>query len=436
MIKVGFYLANKRDTSSIDAIVRFSGKRFKFPAGISVKEKHWNEKAQRAREVKGYNDAFIINSRLDTVAEAIQRVSNSFIAAAKIPSGKEFTAAVDNELNPGKISSGSNYLTDFIEKYYPTLTRAKNTVKRYLTTLNTLKEFEKDRKRRILFEDVNMELYNELLRWSGTKNYSTNTHGDLIKNLKVFFKAARANGIHTLFLPDDFTKVSADSDSIYLNEDELKKITDLDINEKLILEHYKLVILNVTGNVDRAINSLIDCRDRFMIGAYTAMRFGDYSLLKWLKSTDQYISRVNEKTGTKTTIPMHPVIREILIRRNNILPGTVSNQKMNKQLKVLGKMAKLTDKVEITTSMVTGKERTTSEKWELISTHTARRSGCTNMFLAGIEVPVIMSFSGHSTEKSFKKYIKASSLQVAMKVKDHPFFKEKETPESGISNKE
>jgi predicted metal-dependent RNase len=93
-------------------------------------------------------------------------------------------------------------------------------------------------------------------------------------------------------------------------------------------------------------------------------------------------------------------------------------------------MAKLNGKVEITTSMITGKERSISEKWELISTHTARRSGCTNMFLAGIEVPVIMSFSGHSTEKSFKKYIKASSLQVAMKVKDHPFFKEK------ISDKE
>jgi hypothetical protein len=225
----------------------------------------------------------------------------------------------------------------------------------------------------------------------------------------------------------------ADSDSIYLNEDELKKITDLVINEKLILEHYDLVILNVTGNVERAINSLVDCRDRFMVGAYTAMRFGDYSVLKGLKSDDQYIAHISEKTGIKTTIPMHPVIREILIRRNNVLPGPVSNQKMNKQLKVLGKMAKMNDKVEITTSMVSGKERKTSERWELISTHTARRSGCTNMFLAGIEASVIMSFSGHTTEKSFRKYIKASSLQIAMKAKDHTFFQEKKPEPSQIS---
>lgn len=427
MIRVGFYLANKREVSSIDAIVRFSGKRYKYPAGISVKEKYWNEKAQRAREVKGYNDAYIINGRLDTVAKAMQDVSERFIATARIPTGKEFSTAVDNELNPGRASAQSELLTDFIERYYPTLTKAKNTVKGYITTLNALKEFEKDRRIRIQFSDVNMELYNELLKWSGTKNHSINTHGDLVKNIKVFFKAARANGLHELFIPDDFTNVSADSDSIYLNEDELKKITDLVINEKLILEHYKLVIVNVTGNVDRAIKSLVDCRDRFMIGAYTAMRFIDYSMLKGLKSDDQYIAHISEKTGVKTTIPMHPVIREILIRRNNILPGPVSNQKMNKQLKVLGKMAKLNEKVEITTTMVTGKERSISEKWELISTHTARRSGCTNMFLAGIEVPVIMSFSGHGTEKNFKKYIKANSLQVAMKAKDHPFFAEKAT---------
>jgi len=142
-----------------------------------------------------------------------------------------------------------------------------------------------------------------------------------------------------------------------------------------------------------------------------------------LKNDDQYISHISEKTGIKTTIPMHPVIREILTRRNNVLPGPVSNQKMNKQLKVLGKMAKLNQKIEITTSKISGKERNIYEKWELISTHTARRSGCTNMFLAGIEVPVIMSFSGHTTEKQFRKYIKASSLQFAMKAKDHPFFK-------------
>ena len=153
------------------------------------------------------------------------------------------------------------------------------------------------------------------------------------------------------------------------------------------------------------------------------MRFSDYSTLKGLTDKDEYITRISEKTGIKTIIPMHPVIREILIRRNNILPPAISNQKMNKQLKVLGELAGITDDVEITTTKVTGKIRGIFKKYELITTHTARRSGCTNMYLSGIDVIDIMSFSGHKTTKSFMKYIKASQQQIAEKVKDHPFFK-------------
>lgn len=423
MLKVGFYLANKRDLSSIDAIIRFSGQRYKYPAGISVNSKYWNTKSQRVRELHNYQDAFIINGRLDSVAVAVQAVANRFISTAKIPTPQEFVLSVDRELNPAVSTSTNEYLTDFIKNYYPTLTRAHNTVKRYVTTLNALTEFEKDRKKKIRFQDVNMNLYNELRRWFGLKDFSLNYFGDYIKNIKVFFKAAGASGLHSLTLPDSFSVISADTDAIYLNIDELQMLHNLVINEDLILDNYDATILNVTGNIERAIKSLTDCRDRFLIGAFTAMRFSDYAFLKGLKYQDDYITRISEKTGTKTVIPMHPIIRNVLKRRNDVLPPAISNQKMNDQLKVLGRMAGIKDKVEITIAKVNGKERKSYLKYELLTTHTARRSGCTIMFLAGIDTISIMSFSGHKTVKSFMKYIRASQVEVAMRMKDHPFFK-------------
>ena len=56
-------------------------------------------------------------------------------------------------------------------------------------------------------------------------------------------------------------------------------------------------------------------------------------------------------------------------------------------------------------------------KWEKVTTHTARRSFCTNMYLIGVPIPTIMAISGHKTEKSFRMYIKASREEHAQIMK-------------------
>ena len=49
----------------------------------------------------------------------------------------------------------------------------------------------------------------------------------------------------------------------------------------------------------------------------------------------------------------------------------------------------------------------------MVMTHTARRSFCTNMYLIGVPILSIMAMSGHKSEKSFLRYIKAKDLQHA-----------------------
>jgi integrase len=55
----------------------------------------------------------------------------------------------------------------------------------------------------------------------------------------------------------------------------------------------------------------------------------------------------------------------------------------------------------------------TKAKCEWITPHTCRRSFSTNEFLDGTPVDLIMAISGHRTEKTFRKYIKADNLQKA-----------------------
>ena len=64
------------------------------------------------------------------------------------------------------------------------------------------------------------------------------------------------------------------------------------------------------------------------------------------------------------------------------------------------------------------------EKYKLIHTHTARRTGATLMYLSGMDIYDIMKITGHSSPAMLKKYIKADQLEVASKIEDkYDYFK-------------
>ncbi|BDW92732.1 hypothetical protein MACH07_15640 [Flagellimonas marinaquae] len=67
-------------------------------------------------------------------------------------------------------------------------------------------------------------------------------------------------------------------------------------------------------------------------------------------------------------------------------------------------------------------QKNSCPKYELVTTHTARRSFATNLYLADVPSISIMKITGHKTERSFLHYIKISQEQNADKLLNHPFF--------------
>jgi hypothetical protein len=61
-------------------------------------------------------------------------------------------------------------------------------------------------------------------------------------------------------------------------------------------------------------------------------------------------------------------------------------------------------------------------KYEMIKTHTARRSFCTNAYLTKMDTLDIMALSGHKTETDFLKYIKVKGKERAKRLAEHEFF--------------
>ena len=426
MFEVKFYLNNAQaEITTIYAVVYEHGRRYKYPTGISIQPKTWNPTKLRCREKAGDMEAKLVNERLRAWESLITEVLNEANRDLIILSQQTFREAVETKLKPRIHEEGGHspdsYLTDFAKKFKDEVSRAERTLIRYGTTINLLEKFEAHRRKRIRFQDVDVEFYEAFRKWMNEQDFSLNYFGDMVKNIKVFMTEAAERGLHKHigYRSRKFKVVSEESDSIYLSVEKLKKLHSLQITPELLQEFQKDPREH---NLQRRIDSLIDCRDRFLIGAFTALRFSDFIALEGIKHTDEFISKRAQKTGTKTMIPMHPIIRDILQRREDQLPSPVSNQKMNESLHLLGRIAGFDEMIQ-TTRTEGGKMISKSvPEWQMITTHTARRSGCTNMYLAGIPIRTIMSFSGHKTITSFMKYIKIEVMEDAIKMKDHPFF--------------
>lgn len=425
MSEVKFYLNNAQSvTSTLYAVIYDHGRRYKVATGISIQSKNWNAEKMRCREKSDFLNARITNEQLRNWETLLTNVMNSFNRDLIVPSQSEFKQAVKLALEPF-IHPDERIDNDFIsfaETYIKQAARKPRTLIRYQTTINLLQRFQKAKRKRITFDSINQDFYEALKKYMDAENYSLNYFGDIVKNIKVFMNAAADRDLHqsTAHRSKKFKVMREESDSIYLSTDKLKILANLDITPQFILSFESD---QRPQNIHRRVQSLIDARDRFLIGAYTALRFSDFNILKGLEYTDEYINARAIKTGTRTVIPMHPIIREILIRRENSLPSPISNQKMNEALHLLCKVAGFNQMISISRTEGGQLKNTLLPEYELITTHTARRSACTNMYLAGIPIRTIMAFSGHKTIKSFMAYIKAESLEDAARMKDHPYFR-------------
>lgn len=66
----------------------------------------------------------------------------------------------------------------------------------------------------------------------------------------------------------------------------------------------------------------------------------------------------------------------------------------------------------------------TDRKCIFVTSHTARRSGLTNLYKAGVSTYRCMLISGHTSEKTFFKYIKITAKENAEDLKACSFFRD------------
>ncbi|MFV0398118.1 MAG: tyrosine-type recombinase/integrase [Bacteroidales bacterium] len=279
-------------------------------------------------------------------------------------------------------------------------------IKDYKSLKKHLTNFKEHSSQPVTFRNLNLKFYNEFMDYlfykaekpDGTIGLLTNSAGKVIRLLKGFVNYQIAKGTIPTVDLTHFKVVEEETDAIYLNENELAKIYKLSLSDDKELE---------------------EIRDVFIVGCFTGLRYSDLSTLgpEHIDVTSETINLKQRKVHKAVIIPMIDYVPEILEKYDYDLPK-IPSYKFNERLKELGKKAKLKQKVEIVRKKGNLRVKEVHEKWEMISSHTCRRSFCTNMYLSGFPAEELMRISGHKSPAAFMRYIKVDNMQAANRLKE------------------
>ena len=301
---------------------------------------------------------------------------------------------------------------------------ARSTVRTVRYSLRQFTLFQESSGREYDFPDIDMAFFYDYTSYLKRKGFSINSVGKSIRDLKVILRAAEAEGFkpNSAWKSKKFKGTRVEVDSIYLTLEDLQKMMNVDFS-MLSPEHEQ-------------------ARDIFMVGVWTAQRISDYNHIKRddfdtltrnilreepdpehpgsvvsviAQEKITYVKNRQKKTGAKVSIPCNEALRAILEKYDYRIPH-LPDQVVNRDIKEVARAAGLTDTVEIETTKggIPKKERI--PKWQLVYSHTARRTGATLMYLAGVDLYDIMKITGHTTPAMLRKYIKADSLEVVEKL--------------------
>ncbi len=404
------------DPQPIYLVFRFKNERMVYSCGAKVHPKFWNEEKQRVKTTTNVPDRDAINAMLSDLEAA----ANSFYhdaSARRSFSLPGLKSHLENFQGRAVAMVPQTFFAFFRQFIETSRTRTQTetgerihprTVAKYASTLKLIEAFAKAHPRRAVdFQTIDLEFYQDFTEYlqnrphSKGAGYSVNAIGKHIQILKTVLNEATEQGANhnKAYKSPKFKVLKEESDNVYLTETELETIYHFDFSGN--------------ARLDRV-------RDLFLVGCWTGLRFSDLSTLNPDKHLNGDTIEIEQyKTGGRVVIPVHPTVRAILDKYENRLPATISNQKFNDYLKEVCRLAGISERVQKGITKAGLRVVTHFDKWQMVSTHTARRSFATNLYMMGVPSITIMQITGHKTEKAFLKYIKASPQEHAKILKLH-----------------
>ena len=295
---------------------------------------------------------------------------------------------------------------------------APGTVKAWFSFRKLYDQF--DKKHRYTWNMVDRAFVTKFLAFMEKNDYMVSAQNKYLVDLRAIVNYAYLDGVHDndramQYFAKKKIEEGDKAIEIYLTEAELQAL-------------YEMPLIGKQDEV----------RDIFLVGCYTCQRVSDYNdidkdcFTTTAKGTP-VIRLVQKKTRNEVKIPiMNPNLRAICEKYAYNLPSVV-DVILNRYIKDI--LKRLSDTVpslgKMVTTKLTMKQKKLEEdgklvverndkgevimpRYNCVTTHTARRSGITNMYLTHkYTIVQMMHVSGHKTQKTFMDYIKLSSDEIA-----------------------
>lgn len=428
-MKTKFFLRENKSKLTINFEFRNGATRFRATTPYTLNNiKEWDEKYGKIKipstRINAIEDNINLNSITSQFLEKLAKFKIHEISKNQI--SEIYKQVIDNVCGiktMDKVAVQSeeetlkfvlNYFDYYIKKYQTQPTPStKKVIKKvsmasYSSSKKQIEAFlEKKKISNFTFDDINEKFYDEFINYLYEKDFTINYVGTIIKKLKTIMKSGFSKGLTNKveFQKPYFIAQSEVVNHPYLTEEEIEKITNLEIAD----------------DWDRNIRNI------FVIQCYTGFRIED--LLKQLKQPNiieqqgrKFFYTKQSKTGGDVYVPINAKVEKIISKNYGKLPEYVHQNEINERIKSICKRAKINESHSIERTYGNIKKFETKPKYKFVCTHTARRSFCTNAYMAGVPVHHIMAISGHKTEKIFLSYVKVEKKFEAIKIAENPFF--------------
>lgn len=397
---------DSKKPEKIYLVCRWNGEKMVYPTSFNVVPKHWNAQKHEIRNVIEE----LNRDKINTYLKELKTVAKGFFENAIVNNTPihEIKPTIKNDLDKwtGKVVEVKATFWGFVLDYVansktrldPKTGRTINarTIQEYNTTIKLLQAFEIANRQKLDFNNIDLNTLTDFRDYLTTvKKFAVNNIAKHIDNLRQFLRNANAQkiAIDTDTIDNKkFTNARELAYNVYLNEKELQQIT----------------ALNLTDN-----ERLDKARDLFLIGCFTGLRVSDYNNIKPHNIKGNTLEVYQSKTGGRIVIPIHPTVKKILAKYDNNTPPKISDQRLNEYIKEVCQQAKIIEQTEKQQTKGGEKVKTVLEKWQMISSHTARRSFATNAVKQGIPIQTVMKITGHQKEATFLKYVKLSANEHA-----------------------
>lgn len=391
-MKVKFYLRGKLSKSaelSIWCYVReFKGTIY-LNTGQKINPSLWDNKLQRA------------NPRLtrDNITKGYIKSLNQFLNAFE---NKIFD--IERNIRKNKFNTSFNVIADAIKKQFDIKKdglfdvydeflkiKRQEVSKQAIIKFNRIKslllEYQKKSNEILDFDKITPVFFQRFYAFMiEDKNMLNNTANKNIQFLKTFLIWCNTNGYTENSSYKSFKGKFEANEIVYLTEEELMTLYNLQLNNE---------------RLERV-------RDIFVYQCFTGVRYSDIENISREDIKNSVWNVRTQKTHQIIGIPLSSYALSILAKYNEYpqpLP-IISNQKMNKYLKELCKLAGIDEPIKIVKYKGNERIEKTFKKYELVGTHTARRTFVSLSLQKGMKPEEIMAITGHTTYKMMSRYLK------------------------------